>query len=367
MKRIQSALLGCVFSMVLLALGCQQARISGHDPLLGKMRVDPPATSARSVYVERRNVQDAGLLPSDTEAIVNAPAGTAVKKTGMAETVQTASEQRVTVHKVPLQSAGETVSETGSETSPEEDTSRSVNSSHLRWKSVDLSETAPSAKDPERRSFREDVRKPAAEARELTEEELANYRYAYDFSIIPPRKVPLESFGQEPFFVPQDTETVLAQGMAGLPVRVPEQNFYGNDFDPYASHHEFDLKRMEVSRRFEMEFDAQDAEKMRRETLSTGETVSVSRSLGETVGEAAAVNPATRADGWKIVSARGDFDSAGIASEMKTAPIQKRLGNQVQIGQGKTASNSGSSRKTGPTSVSRAKRGTSVELLDLPK
>ncbi len=361
--------MGFVFSAVLLALGCQQARLSGHDPLLGKMRVDPPATSARSVYVERRNVQDSGLLPSDTEAIVNAPAGTAAKKkdSGRSETVQTASEQRVTVHKVPVQPVDETVSETGSGASPEEDASRSVNSSHLRWKTVDVFETAPAAKDPERRSFREDVRKPAAEARELTEEELAYYRYAYDFSTIPPRKVPLESFGQEPFSVPQDDEIVPAQGMIGLPVRVPEQNFYGNDFDPYASHHEFDLKRLEVSRRFEMEFDARDAEKTQKETLSAGETAAAARSLGETVGEPAAVDPATRADGWKIVSARGNFDSAGIASEMKTAPIQKRLGNQVQIGQGKAASNSGISRKTGPTSFSGAKRGASVELLDLPK
>ena len=49
----------CVFG----ATGCESARKVGRDPLLGQTRLTPPQTDPRSVYVDRRNSVESGVVP----------------------------------------------------------------------------------------------------------------------------------------------------------------------------------------------------------------------------------------------------------------------------------------------------------------
>ena len=49
----------CVFA----ATGCESARKVGRDPLLGQTRLAPPQTEPRSVYVDRQNPVESGVVP----------------------------------------------------------------------------------------------------------------------------------------------------------------------------------------------------------------------------------------------------------------------------------------------------------------
>lgn len=385
MKRIQCVFTCFVCGTLLLALGCQQARISGRDPLLGKMRVDPPATSARSVYVERKDVQDGGLLPSETTAIVNAPAASAKEKepSRRAEAIQTASEKRVTVQKVPVEAA------LASHADPQENTSEELkengnvsagDSSHLRWRAVETSATLDPGKVsvPQTRQTG-DARRTSAQVRELTEEELANYRYAYDFTTIPPRKVPLSStkgsfrgseFYQEPG-VCHEQENAQAEtaGTVSVPsVRASSRSFYANDFDPYAPCCEFDRRRQEVSRRFEMEFDAPETEMKRTEQTQT-ERMTAGSEASEPISEVPftvkTTRPETISGGWRVV-AGGRAETAKSASGLESASIHERLGGQVQVDLQNASAGTKTPSETGGETVPRVrKKHRSVELLDL--
>ncbi|MDO4630396.1 MAG: hypothetical protein Q4C70_14555, partial [Planctomycetia bacterium] len=67
-------ILGTVSLLLILNMvGCQGARNTGKDPLLGKTRLDPPATSARSVYIERANIHDSGVVPGNRRTLASAP------------------------------------------------------------------------------------------------------------------------------------------------------------------------------------------------------------------------------------------------------------------------------------------------------
>ncbi|MDO4571433.1 MAG: hypothetical protein Q4D38_13695 [Planctomycetia bacterium] len=72
-ERVIIVLLGCVWAA---CGGCESARNVGRDPLLGETRVQAPAITPRSVYVDRRNPAESGVVPgSAAHSVAKSPAG----------------------------------------------------------------------------------------------------------------------------------------------------------------------------------------------------------------------------------------------------------------------------------------------------
>lgn len=302
-------------TLVLCTSGCKSCG-SGRDPLLGKTRVDPPTTNARSVYVERQNVNECGVVPgggcatsvSQEIPASSDPAGIIQPGAGSVQTVYYPSG---------LDSAGESV--------PVSQDEKPAENAHLHWLSVETPQN-------------EGKRGPSLSdlgTHELTEEELANYRYVYDFSVMPPRKVPVgRSTG------PVSTErssagNPAAQGAAPDPYIPQSRQFVSQDFDPYAPNRQFERRKAKLSRTLATEFDEAEANPAPVQTASS--EAPRNQSTYEPA-QVAQTQITAKDSGWRVIAAPDPASSPSVSplsneavAASQVAPVQQAVGAKAQV------------------------------------
>ena len=326
-----------ILTLVFCVSGCKSCG-SGRDPLLGKTRVDPPTTNARSVYVERQNVNECGVVPgggcaaSVSQEIPGSsnPAGIIQPGAGSVQTVHYPSG----LDSVDEPGAASTIPATSQDQPPSE-------KAHLHWLSVETPQN-------------EGKRGPSLSdlgTRELTEEELANYRYVYDFSVMPPRKVPVgrsagassetTALGNPAWgnAAENSAGNAAAQGSAPDPYVPQTRQFVSQNFDPYAPNRQFERRKAKLSRTMATEFD--EAEPNPSPYSPPVQTANSNASVNETTYEPARVAQtqiSAKDSGWRVVAAPDpDFapSSASIPNEAvadsQVAPVQQAVGAKAQV------------------------------------
>ncbi|MBR0190643.1 MAG: hypothetical protein IJQ31_01080 [Thermoguttaceae bacterium] len=299
------------FILVLCISGCKSCGC-GRDPLLGKTRLDPPTTNARSVYVERQNVNECGVVPGGGPAVRNSsdsdPTGIIQPGAGSVQTVYYPSG---------LDSADESV--------PVSQDEKAAENSHLRWISVEVPQNTA-------------LRGPSLSdlgTSELTEEELANYRYVYDFSVMPPRKIPV---GRPSGAVSAERSSAgnsAAQESSPDPYIPQPRQFVSQNFDPYAPNRQFERRKAKLSRSLATEFDEVEA------NPAPVQTANSEAPRNETTYEPAQVvqSQLTAKDsGWRVVATPDPASSPSDASlpneavaDSQIAPVQQAVGTKAQV------------------------------------
>ena len=303
------------FILVLCISGCKSCG-SGRDPLLGKTRVDPPTTNARSVYVERQNVNECGVVPGGGPATSASPAGNSSDSDPAGIIQPGAGSVQTVYYPSGLDSVDESV--------PVSQEERSTENSHLHWISAEVPSKAthgPSLSD--------------LGTRELTEEELANYRYVYDFSVMPPRKVPVGRSGST---VPSEKSAAgnaPVQGSAPDPYVPQTRQFVSQNFDPYAPNRQFERRKAKLSRTLATEFDEAEVDH------APIQTVNSDAPGNQTTYEPAQVvhsQISSKDSGWRVVAAPDPASSPSDAqlsneavADSQIAPVQNAVGTKAQV------------------------------------
>ena len=301
------------FTFVLFIFGCNSCGCGGgRDPVLGKTRVDPPTTNVRSVYVERQNVNECGVVPGGGNAGRNAcdsnPAGIIQPGAGSVQTVH---------YPNGLDSVDETAASDQNQNSAE--------NSHLRWVSVEAPQTR-------------EIRGPSLSdlgTRELTEEELANYRYVYDFSVMPPRKVPV---GRSAGAVSSESPSAgnpAAPGSSPDPYMPRSGQFISQNFDPYAPNRQFERRKAKLARTMATEFDEVEANPM---PVQTANSDAPRNEMTPGPSRVAQTQISAKDSGWRVVAAPDPASSPSAAptsneavAGTQIAPVQKSVGTKVQV------------------------------------
>lgn len=312
-KKLQYlGILGLAF--VLFTFGCKSCG-NGRDPLLGKTRVDPPTTNARSVYVERQNANECGVVPGGRPAATvsqeipssSDPAGIIQPGAGSVQTVY---------YPNGLDSTEEPAGVSEKQNSSE--------SSHLRW----VSSEVPQKKETRGPSLN------ALMTSELTEEELANYRYVYDFSVMPPRKVPVGRSADQVSPEKQSAGNAVPQETSD-PYVPHSPQLVSNNYDPYAPNRQFERRRAKLSQKMASEFDETDP------ISGPVQTVKTDTPKNEPVSEAAPilqVQSSSRDSGWRVVASPDPTFSRPAealcndsATGTQIAPVQKSVGAKIEV------------------------------------
>lgn len=349
------------FSGLLLALcvsGCQNAQTTGRDPLLGKTRLDPPSTSARSVYVERQ--AGSGVVPGGERSLAKTPAPKTEEQSASAAT-QT----------VRYPNFGE--DEKSSENAVPEKNVPAANSSHLRWRS--LEQELPVNDSPTGSN---------------------DYSYVYDFSTFPARRVPVgrSTSSPDPYALPENAISGTESAPEMISERAPEiiqtanpgmepaasqpQNvrcqLVADQFDPYAPHREFERRKMQLSQNLAQDFDQAPATSTEIQPLNV--PLSTNSMLAV---RSAPIEPKTisgsraAASGWQVVSTptvlraepSAETEPSAIA-KTEPAEVSGPVGAQVSLPKPETKSQANGEKEAEKTSpVSRPDD--SLNLLDLPE
>ena len=302
-------------TLVLCISGCKSCG-SGRDPLLGKTRVDPPTTNARSVYVERQNVNECGVVPGGGSGTVvsqeipgsSDPRGIIQPGAGSVQTVYYPSGLDSTDESVPV---------------PQNE--KSTENAHLHWISVEAPQSAgtrgPSLSD--------------LGTRELTEEELANYRYVYDFSVMPPRKVPVGRPAGAASSENSAAGNAATQGAIPDPYIPQSRQFVSQNFDPYAPNRQFERRKAKLSRSLATEFDEVEA------NPAPVQTANSDAPRNETTYEPAQVAQTqitAKDSGWRVIAAPDPVSSPSASplsneavADSQTAPVQQAVGTKAQV------------------------------------
>lgn len=343
-----------ILTLVFCASGCKSSG-SGRDPLLGKTRVDPPTTNARSVYVERQNVNECGVVPGGGSAASvspeipasSDPAGIIQPGAGSVQTAYYPSGLDSTEEEAPL---------------PQNETP--TENAHLHW----LSAEAPQNAGPRGPSLSD------LGTHELTEEELANYRYVYDFSVMPPRKVPV---GRSTGAVP--TERFIAgnpsaQGSAPDPYIPQPRQFVSQNFDPYAPNRQFERRKAKLSRALATEFDEAEANPAPVQTANSDTPRDQSTYEPAQVAQ---TQISAKDSGWRVVAAPDPAflpsatqlsDEAVAASQV--APVQQAVGAKAQVAENVPEKEGEKARENDRENVPQnpeTEDDLAVDLFDLPR
>lgn len=308
-----------ILTLVFCVSGCKSCG-SGRDPLLGKTRVDPPTTNARSVYVERQNVNECGVVPGGSPATAvsqeipasSDPAGIIQPGAGSVQTVY---------YPNGLDSADESVPVPQNETPTE--------NAHLHWISAEVPQNAgprgPSLSD--------------LGTHELTEEELANYRYVYDFSVMPPRKVPVGRSNGAASAESFPAGNSTAQGASRDPYIPQPRQFVSQNFDPYAPNRQFERRKAKLSRTMASEFD--EAEPNSSPYSVPAQTANYNSPRNETTyapDQIAQTQISAKDSGWRVIASPDPVSSPSTAplsneavAESQIAPVQQSVGAKAQV------------------------------------
>lgn len=354
--------------------GCQSASVTGRDPLLGKTRLDPPATSARSVYVERQSVSDSGLVPGGKQDFSSSVGAQASAQTYTARYLSMDQKTDPQTETVPKSS----------------ETSGNSNASHLRWKSVHSE------------SERSEASAPAAPSGEFTLEpaspaEVAKYQFYYDFSVFPPRKVMLNenpytagtsasnasSFQSDSVREVPQLEQPSERPERSAPRYVQTGNLQANYFDPYAPHRQYDRRRQALSRDFERDFaEIQPrAQLAGKSTPAAGQAPQTMPTQGTAPelpaseiadsGNVSAAGQANSAGGWKVVS-RIQPSESGKSSPREESPLlaetqPEKAETSPAVGASAALPKEPKNTSKAPAAAPRPVRDNSLNLLDLPE
>lgn len=337
--------------------GCQSARVSGHDPLLGKTRVDPPTTNARSVYVERQNTSDSGVVPGGSH-------------------IQTA------------QTGGTTQTVRYADPTPGTEETGNTNNAHLKWKNVHDSAEHTGNTEPESGSNVSGI---------------SEYNYIYDFSTFPPRTITLSGnenkvrISPEPA-VSSDPYTAKTSGInaemetdAERKMEAETSSIPGNTedsapqtrpliskgFDPYAPNRVYERRREELSRSFASDFSEgfpgrnemsvnagrtfeQNSKQNSEQNLNSCSAAANSGGANVTLPgtpHAYAQGTDRKNKGWEVVSSAPSFTDAAVRN-VENAPIQPQVGSRISLPDT-------SATNCAPTP--RARQEGILELLELPE
>lgn len=408
--------------------GCQSAQTTGKDPLLGKTRLDPPATSARSVYVERQNFDESGVVPGG--ALVDG------RKSGSGKGAQTAeSETRTARYYSPdsdarselgTESKSKSETENDAEAPFENNAENRVATARLKWRALgsESAENAEGITDSWDAENTENATERENGSRDL-ESDGGEYRYFYDFSVFPARRVPVgasahtaearegvnewtEGRGRGPRL---STDVARSGEMDGREILLPRMNVVQltpDSFDPYAPHRKYERRRTEISQRLAADFDSSDfsARKLSTQNSETGPARNLASSsatdsaaigsatVGSTAIDSVAIEEKTNfrhrrnseasRNGWEVVftpqSGSSGFPSAGSdfsGSQIASAPSggESRASDAGVDAQSVVPSASvGEKVQISPESVAGEKRQDPrrvredpvIELLDLP-
>ncbi|MCR5164605.1 MAG: hypothetical protein K6C40_11360 [Thermoguttaceae bacterium] len=349
-----------ILTLVFCVSGCKSCG-SGRDPLLGKTRVDPPTTNARSVYVERQNVNECGVVPGGGSATAVSPEIPA--SSDPAGIIQPgAGSVQKSYYPSGLDSVDESV--------PVPQDEPSAENAYLHWLSAEVPQNAgphgPSLSD--------------LGTHELTEEELANYRYVYDFSVMPPRKVPVgRSAGAGPTERPF-TGNGAVQGSSPDPYVPHPRQFVSEDFDPYAPNRQFERRKAKLSRTMASEFD--EAEANSSPYSVPGQTANYDSPRNETTyapEQVAQTQISAKDSGWRVIASPDPVPTPSASplsneavAESQVAPVQQSVGTKAQVpekGPQKTSAPEKVSEKVGETVPQSPKMDddSAVDLFDLPR
>lgn len=248
-------------------VGCRNAQVAGTDPLLGKTRLDPPATSARSVYVERQNFDESGVVPGGGIAGGRKSVSGKVSRTAESET-------RTVRYYSPEDEAN---SENDAEKSSEKNVGNGAKSARLKWRAVG-NDYAEKTENEENRIQNADSDKNSSVGNDRQGElKDGEYCYFYDFSVFPVRRVPIDenvagsadlngngkewTNGEENALFSGNVETVRTRepvsGGNSFP-RMKTVQLTPDSFDPYAPHRQYERRRMEISQMMAKDFDSPD-------------------------------------------------------------------------------------------------------------
>ncbi len=363
-------ILGTVTLLLILPLvGCQGAKTTGNDPLLGKTRLDPLQTYTRSVYVERPNVHDSGVIPANQRELASKTT-TDDKEKNDAQSSNNSSPVRLSTapggsRLVRYPTDLDRVSEANPEktaTPPE----TSTNSSHLRWISVPQPTTQSS--NPLTTSNGNDFLTP-------TEEELRTYQYIYDFSAYPPRRRAIRKSNESsevasanPY---QPTVTLLPDTSAlgktqtiptpqSAPSNYTNAQFFSKDFDPYAPNRTYERKRAALSRDMETIFDHSPEPVL---VANPSVTPSPTPALSSAPTPTAIVQNPAPATGWQVVSTPSYPSSLNLSPTVaEIVPTTTSVGTQVTLPPEKKAS-----QLPPPQPQTIVPHNGSINILDLPE
>jgi len=308
------------FGLILLlcASGCKSTG-SGKDPLLGKTRLDPPTTNARSVYVERQNVNESGVVPGGRSTTTEPstvgqptssdPAGIIQPGAGSVQTVN---------YPNGLDSAEEAAVSEASD---------SAESSRLRWRS---------AVEPEPAETGDQNLPQSKSTGDLTEEELTNYRYVYDFSVMPPRKVPVGRAVRSAVSEISDAEKPEMRETGPDPyVSHPRSHqLVTQNYDPYAPNRQFERRKAKLSRTLSAEFDDSEEFKPAPQTVRNGNPKNEKEMEPIQVAQ---TRSNAKDSGWRVVAIPETNSVPAVAPlqneqvvDAQIAPVQQAVGTKVK-------------------------------------
>lgn len=366
-------ILGTVTLLLTLPLiGCQGAKTTGNDPLLGKTRLDPLQTYTRSVYVERPNVHDSGVIPANQRELASTTTPDGKEKNDAPSSNNASSPVRLSTapggsRLVRYPTDLDRVSDANAEktvTPPETPT----NSSHLRW--ISVPQPTAQSSNPLTTSNSNDFLPP-------TEEELRTYQYVYDFSAYPPRRRAIrkanETSGATSANPYQPTVTLLPDTSAlGKTQTIPtpqstssydsNAQFFSKDFDPYAPNRTYERKRAALSRDMETIFDhSSEPVLVANPSVTPSPTPAVSPAPTPTI-IVQNQNPAP-VTAWQVVSTPSYASSLNSSPTVaKIAPTTTSVGTQVTLPPEKKAS-----QLPPPQPQTIAPHNGSINILDLPE
>ncbi len=332
-------ILGTVALLLFLSLvGCQGARTTGKDPLLGKTRLDPPSTSARSVYIERPNIHDSGVVPGNRRALASSSSADA-KKDNSSSSAGISNASGASRHvRYPTDLDGANFENT-------QDTT--ANSSYLRW----ISAPVPMTQNENERNAETAPNGQYLDA--PTESELRAYQYIYDFSSYPPRPRAIRKSSETSVKPNQPTVALLPDTSAlgkiqpklnASPVSPRPRNaqFFSSDFDPYAPNRTYERKRMALSRDMETIFDQEPTPKFineqnanRSQVQNTTPTLPVPTLSQSVVAQPTLIaRNSISATGWQVVATPSCADvqsSPDTEIAPKPASINIAVGTQIAL------------------------------------
>lgn len=329
-----------LLTLVFCVSGCKSCG-SGRDPLLGKTRVDPPTTNARSVYVERQNVNECGVVPgggcgaSVSQEIPGSsePRGIIQPGAGSVQTVYYPSG----LDSEDDPASVSTIPGTSQDQKPAEN-------AHLHW----LSAEVPQSTGPRGPSLSD------LGTHELTEEELANYRYVYDFSVMPPRKIPVgRSGGPVSSGIPATGISASGNAAAGnVPAQetprdpyIPQpRQFASDDFDPYAPNRQFERRKAKLSRVMANEFDEAEPNPSPYSTPYSAAPAQIANSdvprneMTYEPAQVAQTQITAKDSGWRVVAAPDPASTPSAAplsneavANSQVAPVRQAVGAKAQV------------------------------------
>lgn len=366
--------------------GCQSTQVTGKDPLLGKTRLDPPATSARSVYVERQNFDESGVVPGGR--IAEGQKVPRSVKRGVAER----ETRTVRYHSPENGSESDFSIEKNKEANTEKAAGKNVSATRLKWKSAREGSREESpygmkiAQNTESGSDGVYPREPGTNT--------GDYRYFYDFGTFPARRVPIGGTlgGRGEFWNDREERFVNGDddfsGLANFEVVKKRESGTNENFlpkmkvvqlvpeafDPYAPHREYERKRGEISRMMAADFDSPGFSTRKSETAGApteneisaygGGNFDKSRNRSLDVADELKVNQLPRKDeksGWEVVSTpvirEKDGSQYSFAAQMAIPAAS--VGGKVQI----SPKSRVDEKKQNPH---RLDEDPVIELLDLP-